>query len=151
MRLPRVQFTVRRMMTIVAGVALTLWLYDSSSVAICDGRYFLAVRVDSVSRTPIGAVTCESLGREEYAAETSERLLPPESPSCSASADPFIGQVLSVRVPFTSHVSPLGRWVDDFQFRRLVIIVTYRDGRRLGKVVVIPHRDVTQSISVAFP
>lgn len=44
----------------------------------------------------------------------------------------------------------LGRILRDFQFRSLLVIVTYGDGRRVGRVVTIPHRDLTRAVSLEF-
>ncbi|WP_406698882.1 hypothetical protein V5E97_08350 [Singulisphaera sp. Ch08] len=145
------RLTVKEMMVIVAVIAGTLWLVDSTGVAVGDGGYHLAVRVRSASGSSIRAVTCEAFGSDNDAKESLERLIPPGSSSWAASADPFTGKELSVNVPVSTRSTGLGRIVSDFQFRSLLVIVTYGDGRRIGKVVTIPHRDVTQSVSVEFP
>lgn len=144
------RFSVRRMMAVVAGIAGAIWLFDSFIVAVGDGHFDLAVSVQSTSKSPIRAVTCEAFGREEYANDALDRLQPPEDLSRSDVADPFTGQTLSVRVPFSDRVSPLGRLVSDVQFPSLLVIVTYGDGRRIGKAVTIPRRDVTRAVSVEF-
>jgi hypothetical protein len=145
------RFTLRRMMTIVAGIAGANWLFDSFIVAVGDGHYDLAVSVQSTSTTPIRAVSCEAFGREKFANDALVRLQPPEDLSRSDSAVPFTGQKLSVSVLFTDRISPMGRIVSDFQFSSLLVIVTYSNGRRTGKVVPNPHRDVKRTVMVIFP
>jgi hypothetical protein len=88
-------------MSIVAGIAFAFWLIASARVAVCDGSYILDVRVVPTAPAPIRAVTCEAFAEESRAAIALEHLLPPESDLWSASADPFDGQVLTVRIPFT--------------------------------------------------
>jgi len=145
-----VRFTLQRLMIVVAGFALLLWCYDSSSVAVCDGSYTLDVRVKSVSDVPIQSVTCEAFANEEAAAPSLTDMHRPET-SWSATSYPFTGRPLSVSLPFTVRVSPFGRLVGDFQYRALLVIVTYRDGRRAAKVTFIPHRDASRSVTVDFP
>src|SRR5262249_8670209 len=109
------------------------------------------VQVHSASRIPIQKVTCEAFGDASEAASRSERLLAPETPLWSAQADPFIGQALSVSLPFTIRIARGGRVVGDFQYRSLLVIVRFRDGSQMGKVVEIPHRDETRTVVVEFP
>lgn len=147
------RFTVRQSMTIVAGIAVALWCLDSCFfLAIGDGHYDLAIRVRSISQAPIRAVTCEAFWDENLIIECLEQLRPPRDSLHADSADPFTGQQMRVRVGFSETVSHSGRLLRDVQFRRyLLVIVTYGDGRRIGKLVPIPHRDVTHAVSVKFP
>lgn len=145
------RISLKELMTIVAAFAGALWYLDFTSVAVGDGSYRLAVRVHSASESSIQAVTCEVFGDENQAKECLERLIPPESASWAASADPFTGTELAVNVPISTRRTGLGRIVSDFQFRTLVVIVTCSDDRRIGKLVLIPHRQVSHTVTVEFP
>ena len=151
MRVPHVRFTIRWFMAIVAGAGVALWLVRaSSSDAVCDGICTYSVHVDSTSRAPIQRVTCEAFGHASDAAHSLELLLAPETPLWSAQADPFIGQALSVSLPFTFRTSR-GRVIDDFQYRSLLVIVRFGDDRQMGKVVEMPHREKARAVRVEFP
>jgi hypothetical protein len=58
-----VRFTVRR--AAAAWFALALWWYDTSAVAVREGYYSPAIRVDSASRAPIRAVACQAFVRQK--------------------------------------------------------------------------------------
>jgi hypothetical protein len=146
------RITIRRMMVIVAGIAGALWLLDSCFWAMYDGYYDLAVRVRSASKAQIRAASCQAFGDEALATEYLLKLRAPRDSLEGDSADPFTGQEMHVRVWFSERVSHSGRLLRDVQGRRyLLVIVKYGDGRRTGKVVPIPHRDVTKTVRVEFP
>lgn len=146
------RLTVRRMMAVVAGIAGALWLLDSCIWDMYDGYYDLAVRVRSASKARIRAASCQAFGDEALATECLQKLRAPRDSLEGDSADPFTGQEMRVRVWFSVRVSHSGRLLRDVQGRRyLLVIVRYGDGRRIGKLVTIPHRDVTRAVSVEFP
>jgi hypothetical protein len=150
MRMPQVRFTIRRIMLIVAVVAMVLWV-ASLRVAICDGICMYSVQIHSTSGTPIQKVTCEAFGSEPDAAVSLERLLAPESKLWAAQVEPYTGQSLPLCLPFTFTVSGSGRVVSDVQYRALLAIVRFNDGRVMGKVAEIPHRLLTLAVCVEFP
>ncbi len=77
--------------------------------------------------------------------------MPPEATDWRTSADPFTGEPLSLELPFATRVSAFGRTLDDFQHRALAVIISFRDGRRMSKVLAIPHREVARSVLVTVP
>lgn len=118
---------------------------------IGDGCYGLSVTVKSTSSASIQAVSCEAFGYKDEAQEALELLSPPASRRRSASAEPFNGQPLSVSVPFSYRESAMGRTWGETQFRHLLVIVQYQDGKRQGKLVEIPRRRDCQSLTVEVP
>ena len=152
MRVPHMRFTIRWFMAIVAGVGVTFWLVRPlSSIAICDGICTYSIHVQSSLRTPIRRVTCEAFSTAREAAHSLEGLLAPETRLWSAQADPFVGQPLSVSLPFTFRTSRGGQVIDDVQYRFLLVIVQFHDGSRMGKVVELPHRDKANTVRVVIP
>lgn len=135
----------------IALIVITLLAIEFGYKAICDGSYDLTVKVVSTSSSPIAAVSCEGFGKVEQAQELLEYLPPPETKTYSASADPFTGAPLIVLIPLSFRMSPSGRTWDDTQFRGLLVIVQYRDGKRVGQAIQIPHRRESRSITVKFP
>jgi hypothetical protein len=150
MRVPRVRFTIRGIMAIVAVIAVCLWLAGSPTDAVCDGISTYSIHVHSASQTPIRKVTCEAFSSAEAAVHTSKKPIDTEPGFWSAAAEPFVGQPLSVSLPFTFRTHR-GQIVGDFQYRYLVVIVRFDDGSQGGKVVALPHRDKARTVSVEFP
>ncbi len=135
----------------IVVVVATILLIEFGSVKICDGSYDLSVKVKSNSSAPIAAVSCEAFGRLEQAESLLEYLPPPETRHWAASAEPFTGAPLIVSIPTSWRESGLGRTWGDFQFRGLLVIVQYRDGKRMGQAIEIPHRRDSRSVTVEFP
>ena len=136
---------------VIAGIITLILVIEFGCKSICDGSYDLTVEVVSTSSSPIAAVSCEGFGKVEQAQELLEYLPPPETKTYSASADPFTGAPLVVLIPLSFRMSPSGRTWGDTQFRGLLVIVQYRDGKRVGKALEIPHRRESRSITVEFP
>jgi hypothetical protein len=133
---------------LVAGAVL--WVCASTTYIIWDGGYDLTVRVSS-SPGPPRSVSCQACGRREAAEYVLEHLLPPETRSYSATADPFAGEPLTVNVPVSGRESMTGRQLSRFQFRWLVVIAVLPDGRRVGKLVEIPDGEVSREVRVELP
>jgi hypothetical protein len=151
MGMPHVRFTIRWLMAIVVGVGVALWLARPySQHAALDGVCTYTIQVHSASRAPIRTITCEAFADANEAAYNLERLLAPNTRLWSAQADPFVGQALSVDLPWTIRVSR-GRVIHDVQYRSLLVIVRFGDGRQMGKVMEIPHRDKARAVRVEFP
>jgi hypothetical protein len=131
----------------VAG--LLAWEFVPIQVTVWDGGFDLAVTVTS-SAGPLRAVSCEAFGRRDYADEALEFLMSPMSP-WSARAKPFGGEPLTVNVSTSGRASPSGRELSRFQFRHLVVIGEFHDGRRVGKLVQIPDGEVSRKLSVTLP
>src|SRR5262249_44674811 len=119
-----------------------------SAIIVREGNFPLTVHVASASHAPIQAVSCQAFVRQGDASTAAEQGLPPEATDWTTSADPFTGEPLSLELPFTARVSAFGRTLREFQHRALAVIVTFRDGSRVSKVVAIPHRKAAQSVTV---
>ncbi len=132
-------------------LAVLVLAFDFGSMKICDGCYDLSVTVKSTSSAPLAAVSCEAFGRLEQAESGLEYLPPPETKHWSASSKPFTGAPLIVSIPLSFRESGLGRTWGDSQFRGLLVIVQYRDGKRMGQAIEIPHRRDSRSVTVEFP
>ena len=107
--------------------------------------------VVSASHAPIRAMSWHAFVHESDASTAAERGLPPEARDWRDSADPFTGQPLLLELPFTIRVSAFGRTPTELQHRALAAVVTLSDGRRVRKVVAIPHRDKSHSVTVTVP
>jgi hypothetical protein len=139
-----------RLIILLAVLAFLLWAYDALTAAVRDGSFNPAVHVESASHAPIESVTCAAFVGEGEAADALRRGLPIDTWDWPARADPFTGEPLGLRLPFETRATAL-RPISDFQHHALAILASYRDGRRVGRVVVIPHRDVSRSVTVMFP
>ena len=142
----------RALIAVVAVLALGVlaWEFVPIQVLIWDGSFDLIVRVECPEGRP-RAVTCEAFDRREFANEAVTHLLPSESRSWSAVADPFDGRPITVHVAVSGRESPFGRELRRSQFRYLAVIAVMPDGRRVGKVVDIPDGQVSREVSVALP
>jgi hypothetical protein len=138
------------MIAILVAASLLAWEFVPLQVTIWDGGYELAVHV-SATAGPLRSVSCEAFSRAEDAQHALEYTLPPETSTWSATADPFTGEVLKVRVPVSGRDSPCGRELRRFQFRYLLVIGHLQNGRRVGKVVEIPDGRVSREITVVLP
>jgi hypothetical protein len=132
---------------VVAGALA--WEFVPIQVTHWDGGFDLAVTV-TCGAGPLRAVSCEAFGRREDADEALEFLMRPLS-QWSASAKPFAAEPLTVHVPVSGRASPSGRELSRFQFRHLVVIGEFHDGRRVGKLVEIPDSGVSRKLSVTLP
>jgi hypothetical protein len=138
------------MIVLLIVVGVLAWEFIPLAVTVWDGSFDLTVRVSSTAG-PLDAVSCQACGRREDADYVLEHLLPPETRRWSAVADPFDGQPLTVVVPVSGRDSPSGRELRRSQFRYLVVIGQWQDGRRMGKLVEIPDGRVFREIDVSLP
>ena len=127
-----------------------LWVFTSATYIIWDGGFDLAVRV-SCHPGPPRSVSCEACARRQDAEQVLEHLQPPEAGSRSATANPFVGEPLIIKVPVSGRDAMSGRQLSRFQFGWLVVIAVLPDGRRVGKLVEIPDGRVSREVSVIFP
>jgi hypothetical protein len=144
---------MRRALTVVVLVlvaGILAWEFIPLQKTIWDGSYELTVHIDSSVGRP-RSVTCETSGSREHAEQAAEYLLPPVSQSYSAVADPFDGRPLPVNVATCGGESPFGRDLGSGQSRFLVVIAELPDGRRVGKLVKIPEKQVSRKVTVALP
>jgi hypothetical protein len=119
---------------------------------IGDGSLPLSVLVRSGGGKPIRSVSAAAFGNAEHAKETLEYLLPPETHN-SATREPFDGKALVVDLWTSYHLRQALAWssVQDYQPRKLVVIVQYADGKREGQMVDIPDLLRGREMVVEFP
>jgi hypothetical protein len=131
-----------------AGILLIPWQMIREG-----GLWPISVAVRSASNSPITAVSAEVFGSRESAEYTLEHLLPPEGRLFSAVVDPFQGEPFEVRVPTGQQTSRALLWAytRHAQWRFLVVIARYKDGRREGRLVEIPDLRETRSLDVELP
>lgn len=127
-----------------------LWVYTSATHVLWGGRFDLTVRVSSTPGPP-RAVSCEAFGRREHAEFALEHLLPPETRTWSAVADPFAGEPLTVGVRVSGRQSMSGRQLRRTQDEYLVVVAVLPDGRRVGKLVAIPDGRACHEVGVELP
>jgi hypothetical protein len=126
----------------VALIAASLaWEFIPLQVMIWDGGYNLTVHVDSTAGR-LEAVDCRAV-TEAGAEELLANLFPPTTE--------FAGQPVIVGVQTSGRCSPCGRELARFQSSHLVVIGQLHDGRRFGKVVVIPDGRESSEVRVSLP
>jgi len=118
-----------------------------------DGAVLLTVTLTSASRSRIASVSCEAFFSEEHARQALEFLIPPERGRWSVVADPYTGRPLQVEVGTSERTRSSLLWSFSrySQFRHLVVIVRYADGRREGRLCDIPHLRKSRSLWVEVP
>jgi hypothetical protein len=139
------------LLAVMAGLAaigfLPIWkMYD-------DGLWPLSVSIRSASGSPIAAATCEVFGSPEAARSTLVDAIPAEAGIYTALEDPFRGGPVEVRVPTaeTTRGSLLWRWKSFYQYKTLVVVVTYPDGHKEAVAAAIPDLRQTRAVTVTVP
>lgn len=144
---------MRRAFLIIAALVIAgalVWEFGPIPVTIWDGGFDLTVHVTSLAG-PLRSVSCQAFGRREQTEQVLQYLLPPETRLSSATADPFVGEPLTVFVRVSGRDSPSGRQLQRSQFSYLVVIGQWQDGRRVGKLVEIPDGRVSREVRVVLP
>jgi hypothetical protein len=145
-----------RIILVVVAAAVFAFCYLSFTTHIrWDGGYELTVHMDNQGQ-PIRAVCCQSMGgRQEDAERALEWTLASGRPESlgmwAAVKERYDDQPVQVRVAVSGRDSYLGLELSRSQFRHLVVVVTYADGTRAGKVVEIPDGRVSREVRVSFP
>ena len=134
---------------LIAAVPLA-WEFVPIQVKVWDGGFELTVNVTTLGG-PLRSVSCQAFGRRDEAEQIAELLLSPYSQTWSAVSDPFSGKPLKVQVAVSGRDSPSGRKLRRYQFRYLVVIGTFQDGRQVGKVVEIPDCRESREVNVSLP
>jgi hypothetical protein len=145
------------LLLIVGVIAFAIaWLafYDLAheTVMIRDGVHEVQVRVNSTKLAEILDVTCEAFGDatvpplDDYVANSDRPF-----DGWGKVEKPFRGEPISVWIPFSSRVSALGRTRYNYSFRKLIVVVHYQDGERLGQMTEIPRPHEAKSVELTFP
>ena len=140
----------RLIVTIIVLVSVFLWEFIPVQVVVWDGGFDLTVTVSS-NAGPLRSVSCQAFGHRDSAEFAIEQLLPTEADHWSTHVEPFSGEPLTVFVPLSGRKSMCGRELSRMQFRHLAVIGQLHDGRRVGKVVVIPDSRESNTVSVSLP
>ena len=140
----------KRIVILVMLVSAFLWEFIPVQVIVWDGGFDLTVTVSS-NAGPLRSVSCQAFGHRDSADFAVEHLLTMQADPWSTTVEPFTGAPVTVFVPLSGHVSMCGRELSRMQFRYLAVIGQLHDGRRVGKVMVIPDSRVAQTLSVSFP
>ena len=113
---------------------------------LLDGEFKLLVHVSSKEGS-LRAVSCEIVpsGDCEYAEILVRELIVSRH---SKIEDPFRGEPIGVYVPVSARASMSGRKLSRHQFSHLVVIGTFDDGSRVGKIVEIPDGRVSREVQV---
>ena len=119
-----------------------------STWIIWDGGYDLTVHVEA-SGTPVRAVDAQAFTSREVAEQAATHLRT-ETGRWATTADPFDGRPLAVSVRTSGADSFFGWEVWRAQYRFLVVVVTYADGRRAAKLIDIPDGRVSREVRVRF-
>jgi hypothetical protein len=111
------------------------------------------VTIRSASGSPVREVSAEAMDNPDTVRYVLEYLIPPEGSRYSASQAPFVGDPLVVSVPtsYTTHGALLWYCARFYQYRKLVVIVEYQDGKREGRVVDIPDLHKSRMVAVEVP
>lgn len=144
---------MRRLWVILAGVLAAavgvVGVIDSSGEVRWVGGYDLTVHVESLG-CPIRAVSAEAVPRRE-SADPAVVYLRLNAGDWAVTVDPFDGQPFTVPVRTSGRRSGwLERELSRAQFRCLVVVVTFDDGRRAAKSVDIPDVRVSREVRITF-
>ena len=118
-----------------------------------DGNWPLTVTVRSTSGSAIRAVSAEALDETDSVRYFLDQPIPPDDKHHSASQTPFVGEPLIVNVPTSSTIrgSLLWSYTRYYQYRKLVVVVEYQDGKREGRVVDIPDLHKNRMVTMEVP
>ncbi len=136
---------------LIAAAAAVYYFFAFTTHIRWGSSYDLTVHVESAR--PVRAVSCEVFGRHnEYVDDVVRYAMPSETRNgmFSTTVDPYVGEPITVRVITYGRESYTGRNLSRDQFRFLVVVVTYADGRRVAKLVDIPDGRVSREVRITF-
>ena len=145
----RAQLRRLQVVAVLIVVAIGLWLSTCGVQYIGDGGHQLTVHV-SVADGQLQSVACKTFARR-HDAEFVAKDIPPMEVDVRAIANPFVGEPLFVTVRFSTRTALSGRELSRFQFRYLVVVAVFVDGRRVAKVVDLPDLRDDGEIRVTIP
>jgi hypothetical protein len=144
---------MRGLVFTLALVIVTAVLFVPFYEIVDDGARPVSVTIRSASGLAIQSVSGEAFGSAESAEPTLQNLSPPETFIHSSTQDPYLGEKLAVPVPTSEHSkhSLVWNYRSFYQFKTLVVIVQYANGRREGRMIEIPDLRQKRDIVVEFP
>ena len=135
-------------MAAVAAAGLALFVLDISLVSVWDGSFPLEVLLSGPSDQKVVEVAVEPLSRLEYA---DFLRIDPTRLGLQPKTIPWTeGQAFEVRVPCSGRSSSFGRELSYFQFKLLVVRITYQDGVVDFFPVEIPDGRLSRQVSVSI-
>jgi hypothetical protein len=149
MPLPRIKFTVRRLLVLVAGVAIFLFAVDLTGGILWDGGFPLQIMLSSPTDRKIVRVDVLTAASLEHV---------PNPQAGSAWPDPDYEQIAWVEgQPFTVQITcsgvrtGLGRELRYSQFQLLILRVEFEDGITEWIHVKIPDGRFRRDVMVPIP
>ena len=143
--------TIALVCLITAGIALTPYQKTHD-----DGLWPVSVTVRA-SR-PIKGFSAEAVLSRGTGEVEPNRLIPPAAACIDNSIyggvqEPFTGQPLKINVPtsYTIRGSLAWNYKRYFQYRGLLVVVEFEDGKLEGRAVELPDLRESREVSVEFP
>ncbi|MBM4072760.1 MAG: hypothetical protein FJ271_28110 [Planctomycetes bacterium] len=148
--------------TVVFGLAIALtvggaYYHLAGPILYCFNVYPLTVEIHSANGG-IEQVYFEPCKNSAIAEDQlkSATQVSPQWPLTSFGhvEKPIPGQPISVGLPYSSTVYPLGKTRGRYYQTKLLVVAQYRDNRRIGTIVDIPPHDPdleTRTITVRLP
>jgi hypothetical protein len=125
---------------------------------IDDGLWPVTVTVHPTSDQPIKAVSAKAFSSVEEARETMADLPLPcvtraDYPRTASVQEPWPGQPLEVKIPTSekTYRSLVWTWQRFYQFRGLLVVVEYEDGKLEGRAVELPDLRQARSVTIEVP
>jgi hypothetical protein len=147
------RFTIVPVVLITAAVVLVLY-----QKMIDDGLWPVSVTVRSAAGRPIKAVSAEAMFSRPTAEMELSRLIPPAAARIDNSIygrvqEPFLGKPLKINVPTseTIHRSLVSNYKRFFQYRGLLVVAEFEDGKLEGRALELPDLRRGRELSVEFP
>jgi hypothetical protein len=144
---------MRRIVFALTLIVVTAVLFFPFYKVVDDGLWPVSVTIRSTSGLAIQSVSGEAFGDAGSAEYALQNLSAPETFIDSATQDPYLGEKLAVPVPTSERTnrSLVWNYRSFYQFKTLVVIVQYANGRREGRMVEIPDLRQKRDIVVEFP
>lgn len=120
---------------------------------ISDGLVPLSVVVRSDSESPIAGVWCEATAGPVAPQDLAKMASPLEPGLYAADQNPFAGTPLVVNIPTSDKTcyAVFCSWKRYYQFRALLVVVIYKDGRHHTVVADTPDMRECKTLLVSVP
>ncbi len=136
------------LLVIVLFAAGGFLLYEFGTVAMCDGQFPVTVIVKSTAAAPLTKVAYAVMPSEARAQEFIQCCDDPASIFNFKDVPGFDGSPFTVDVQHSVKSSPLGREWDYVQFEAIVLLLEFKNGKKVLEVAPIPSRGEPRTIYV---
>ncbi len=123
-------------------------LYEFGTVAMCDGRFPVTVIVKSTATTPLTKVAYAVMPNEAVARDFIQRSSDPATAFDFKDVPELDGDSFTVDVQCSWKNSPLGRERDYVQFEAIVLLLEFKNGKKVLEVARIPSRGEPRTIHI---